>query len=244
TNFMKVSWRLSRQGTKSLLFSFSKKLFKREDLSTISPHMSATKRNASLALIFVLLCATAESAAQKRNHWVGSWATSQQLAEPKNSLSADDLNDITLRQIVHLSIGGSELRVHLSNRFGTAPLHFTGVHIAKAVSVASDKIVAGTDKALTFSGKPDITIPPGAGYISDSIAFSAPALSALAITLHAESLPAEQTGHPGSRANSYVAHGDSVSAPELSNSKKVEHWYFIAGIDVEAPNEAASIVTL
>src|SRR5215813_7622667 len=124
TNFMKVSWRFSRQGTKSLLFSFSKKLFKREDLSTISPHMSATKRNASLALIFVLLCATAESAAQKRNHWVGSWATSQQLAEPKNSLSADDLNDITLRQIVHLSIGGSQLRVHLSNRFGTAPLHF------------------------------------------------------------------------------------------------------------------------
>src|SRR5215470_16431991 len=164
TNFMKVSWRLSRQGTKSLLFSFSKKLFKRKDLGTISPHMFATKRNAPLALVLVLLCAAAESVAQQ-NHWIGSWATSQQLAEPKNSLSADDLNDVTLRQIVHLSIGGSELRVHLSNRFGTAPLHFTGVHIAKAVSAASDKIVAGTDKALTFSGKPDITIPAGADYI-------------------------------------------------------------------------------
>jgi len=207
--------------------------------------MSATKRSAPLALVFVFLCVVGESAAaQKQNYWVGSWATSQQLAEPKNSLGADDLNDITLRQIVHLSIGGSQLRVHLSNRFGTAPLHFTGVHVAKATSAASDKIVAGTDKALSFSGRPDITIPAGADYVSDSITFSSPGLSDVAITLHAEALPAEQTGHPGSRANSYLAHGDLAAAPELSNSKKVEHWYFIAGIDVEAPNTAASIVTL
>jgi len=206
--------------------------------------MPDIKRNASLVLVFVLLCAAAESAAQKQSRWVGSWATSQQLAEPKNSLTADDLNDVTLRQIVHLSIGGSELRVHLSNRFGTAPLRFARVHIAKAASPASDKIVAESDKALSFSGRPDITIPAGADYLSDPVPFSAPALSDVAITLRAEALPAEQTGHPGSRANSYLAHGDLVAAPELSNSKRVEHWYFIAGIDVEAPNTAASIVTL
>src|SRR5256885_15674093 len=58
------------------------------------------------------------SQALAQTHWVGSWAASQQLAEPKNSLAADDLTDVTLRQIVHLSIGGRELRVHLSNRFG------------------------------------------------------------------------------------------------------------------------------
>src|SRR5260221_7609317 len=39
-------------------------------------------------------------------HWVGSWATSQQLVEPGNALKADDLRDATLRQIVHLSVGG------------------------------------------------------------------------------------------------------------------------------------------
>ena len=237
--------RCQDKGLEGLLFSFSKKLFRGEDLSTISPHMSATKRSLPLALVLVVLCAASESAAaQKQNRWVGSWATSQQLAEPKNSLGPDDLNDVTLRQIIHLSIGGSELRVHLSNRFGTAPLHFTSVHIAKAASAASDKIVAGSDKALGFSGRPDITIPAGADYLSDAIAFPASALSDMAITLHADVLPGEQTGHPGSRANSYLAHGDLVAALELSNSKKVEHWYFIAGIDVEAPETAASIVTL
>src|SRR5690348_13891931 len=160
--------------------------------------MPDIKRTAPFVLVLVFLCGAAESAAQEQNRWVGSWATSQQLAEPKNSLRSDDLKDVTLRQIVHLSIGGSELRVHLSNRFGTAPLHFTSVHIAKAASAASDKIVAATDKALSFSGRPDITIPAGADYVSDSVAFSAPALSDMAITLHAEALPAEQTGHPGS----------------------------------------------
>lgn len=199
---------------------------------------------ASRIVVLLLYLSFGFCQALAQTNWVGSWATSQQLAEPKNSLSADDLNDVTLRQIVHLSIGGSELRIHLSNRFGTAPLHFTGVHIAKAASAASDKIVAATDKALSFSGRPDITIPAGADYLSDPIAFSAPALSDVAITLHAEVLPAEQTGHPGSRANSYLAHGDLIAAAELPNSKKVEHWYFIAGIDVEAPSTAASIVTL
>jgi lysophospholipase L1-like esterase len=41
-----------------------------------------------------------------------------------------------------------------------------------------------------------------------------------------------------------VAHGDLVAAPDLPNAKKVEHWYFISGVDVLAPEDAASIVTL
>jgi lysophospholipase L1-like esterase len=181
---------------------------------------------------------------QAQTHWVGSWAASQQLAEPRNSLSAGDLRDVTLRQVIHLSIGGRQLRVHLSNRFGTAPLRFTSVHIAKAASAASDKIVAGSDKALAFSGSSDLTIPAGADYISDPLALPVPALSDWAITLHADALPAEQTGHPGSRATSYLAHGDSVAATEIPDSKKIEHWYFIAGIDVPAAPDVASVVAL
>ena len=197
-----------------------------------------------VVVLLLLYLGIGFSQAFAQTPWIGSWAASQQLAEPRNSLSADDLHDVTLRQIVHLSIGGSELRLHLSNRFGTAPLHFASVHIAKPVSAASDKIVPGSDKALGFSGASDVTIPAGADYVSDPISFSVPALSDLAITLHAEQLPAEQTGHPGSRATSYLAHGDLVSATEIPNAKKVEHWYFIAGIDVSAASGAAAIVTL
>jgi lysophospholipase L1-like esterase len=68
--------------------------------------------------------------------------------------------------------------------------------------------------------------------------------SDLAITLYVEKLPAEQTGHPGSRATSYLAHGNQVSAAEPAEAKKIDHWYFIAGVDVIAAEQASSVVLL
>ena len=179
-----------------------------------------------------------------QSHWVGSWAASQQLVEPHNALSQDDLRDCTLRQIVHLSLGGTKLRVHLSNRFGTSPLRFVSVHIARSVTTASSKIDTATDKGLTFSGSADVTVPAGADYVSDPIDFRAMPFADIAVSLHLETPPAEETGHPGSRATSYVTHGDHVSEAELADAKKVEHWYFISGIDVAAPPAAVAVVTL
>jgi lysophospholipase L1-like esterase len=164
--------------------------------------------------------------------------------EPKSSLSAEDLRDATLRQVVHLSIGGAELRLHLSNRFGTAPLRFTSIHIARPMSPPSAKIVQDTDTRVTFSRSAEVIIPAGADYVSDPIAFSVQSLSDLAITLHIDAASAEQTGHPGSRATSYLVEGDSVSAADLVNARRVEHWYFIAGIDVLASAKGASIVVM
>jgi len=177
-------------------------------------------------------------------HWVGSWAASQQIPEPANSLAPEDLTDATLRQIVHLSLGGTELRVHLSNAFGTQPLHITSAHIAVPLSASSAQIDPTTDKALAFDGKPDVIIPAGAEYISDPIAFPAAPLSNLDITLHYDQPPARETGHPGSRSTSYLVQGDEVSAVDLPDAKKIDHWYQIAGVDVEAPADAAAIVTL
>ncbi|HKR28849.1 MAG TPA: SGNH/GDSL hydrolase family protein [Terriglobales bacterium] len=179
-----------------------------------------------------------------QSHWVGSWAASQQLVEPHNALSQDDLRDCTLRQIVHLSLGGTKLRVHLSNRFGTSPLRFVSVHIARSVTTASSKIDTATDKGLTFSGSADVTVPAGTDYVSDPIDFRAMPFADIAVSLHLETPPAEETGHPGSRATSYVTHGDHVSEAELADAKKVEHWYFISGIDVAAPPAAVAVVTL
>jgi lysophospholipase L1-like esterase len=199
----------------------------------------------SVLLLPAFLCvAYCSNGSAAEAHWVGSWATSQQLVEPGNMLRAQDLRDSTLRQIVHLSLGGGEIRLRLSNRFGATPLHLTAVHVARAISPGSDKIASASDKALTFSGSPDVTIPPHADYVSDPARLTVNALSDLAITLHIDVSPDEQTGHPGSRTTSYFTHGDVVSALELPGAKTVDHWYFIAGIDVAAPPEARAIVVL
>ena len=148
--------------------------------------------------------------------WVVSWAASQQIPEPQNALPTDDLRDTTLRQIFHLSLGGSALRVHISNAFGTAPLHLTSVHIAHPISPATSDIDPATDKPLTFAGHTDVTIPPGAEMLSDPIEAPIPALSDIAVTIHYDQPPSRQTSHPGSRATSYYVHGDLASSPNLT----------------------------
>ncbi len=206
------------------------------------------KTNLRILLFTILYIGCAATAPAKSKpvggDWVGSWAASQQIPEPHNALNPDDLRDATLRQIVHLSVGGTTLRVHISNAFGTMPMRVTSVHIARPLETAEAKIDVATDKGLTFSGHPDVTIPAGAEYISDPIAYPVPALSDLDITLHLDEPPAQQTGHPGSRATSYLQHGDLVSAADLPEAKKIEHWYWIAGIDVNAAKNSAAIVVL
>jgi lysophospholipase L1-like esterase len=197
-------------------------------------------------LIAILSFGTAGLAQSEANSqiWVGTWASSQQIPEPANALPGEGLTDITLRQIVHLSIGGTILRVRLSNAFGTAPLRFTSVHIAHPQSSGSSAINPISDRPLSFSGQSDVIVPAGADYVSDSIDFPVVALSDLAITFHLEALPTVQTGHPGSRATSYYVPGNVVSAANLIGAKTMDHWYQISGIDVLGPANTASVVAL
>jgi lysophospholipase L1-like esterase len=198
----------------------------------------------SVALLLLASSANHGHATDAQTRWIGSWAASQQLVEPGNALDPADLGNLTLRQIVHLSVGGSEIRLRLSNRFGAIPLHLTAVHVASPLSSSSDRVAPVSDTALTFSGSPEVTIPAHADYLSDAVSFPAKALADVAITLHLDAAPAEQTGHPGSRATSYITHGDVASAPQFHGAKTVDHWYFIAGIDVLAPAGAGAVAIL
>ncbi len=197
-----------------------------------------------IALTTLAACAVAASAQQTAPVWVASWGASQQVPEQQNALSADDLRDATIRQIVHLSTGGAAIRVHLSNAFGATALHITAAHVARPLSPSSSSIDATSDRELTFSGSRDVTIPPGAEFLSDPLSTPVAARSDLAITFHLDSAPSVQTGHPGSRATSYVVHGDLVDAPVLQGAKQVEHWYQISAVDVSGRPGAASIVAL
>jgi lysophospholipase L1-like esterase len=198
---------------------------------------------AVLAAISLVLGSHAQTATTPRV-WITTWGASQQIPEPQNTLPSADLSDATLRQIVHLSAGGTTLRVHLSNVFGTEPLHLTSVHIAKPLAPDSSAIDPQSDHALTFAGASDVIIPAGAEFVSDPITFTLPALSDLAVSFHLDAPPTRETSHPGSRATSWYIHGDAVPAPTLPNPSKVDHWFQLSEIDVEAPPSATSVVAL
>src|ERR1700728_2205143 len=157
-----------------------------------------------LLCVTVGLVAVGSMGARTNPHWVGSWAASQQVPETANLLDPELMRDATLRQIVHLSVGGSQLRVRVSNAFGTQALRLTAVHVARPVSAAEGAIDAASDTAVMFDGAPGVMIPAGSEYVSDAVTFSAAPLSSLAISIHYGEPPVGETGHPGSRATSYV----------------------------------------
>lgn len=194
-----------------------------------------------LALVFA---SAAHLEAASTNGWVGTWASSQQIPEPQNALPSSELMDSTLRETVHVSCAGSMIRVHLSNVFGTDALHLTSVHVARPARSGSSAIVPSSDRALLFNGSPDVIIPPGAEYISDPIAYPLAALSDLTVSMHPEAEPGQQTGHPGSRQTTFYAHGDLTAAADMPSAKKVDHWYFLSGVDVQASSGSYSIVAL
>lgn len=184
------------------------------------------------------------ASAQDHGRWVGAWASAQQVPEERNALPADALNDATLRQIVRLTVGGERLRVRISNVFGTTPLRVTATRVAKPLSPAGAAVDPTTDRAVTFAGRTEVTVPAGAEYLSDPVAWKSAALSDLAVTIHVDKTPAVQTSHPGSRATSYVAKGDKVSAADLPGAETVNHWFQLSGVEVEAGKGANAIAIL
>jgi len=179
---------------------------------------------------------------RKTEQWVGTWACSPQLADPSAEPPSPGFSDSTLRQIVHISVGGNKIRVRFSNEFGKTALTIASAHVAKAAEGGT--IHTETDKPLTFAEQSWVTIPPGALMYSDPLEFESLPLSDLAVTIHLKGGPDGVTTHAGSRATSYLDTGDAVSALDLSSAQKIEHWYFLNGVDVAVRGTPEAVVIL
>jgi len=70
------------------------------------------------------------------------------------------------------------------------------------------------------------------------------ALSSVAVTFHLDAPPERETGHPGSRATSYMVHGDFAGAATLNDPKQVDHWYQVSEIDTLSDPGAGAVVAL
>ena len=184
--------------------------------------------------------------------WLPTWVSMPQLTEPNNLppapfTGADAvLVDTTLRQTVHTSIGGGSVRLRFSNAFGGTALPITAVSIARPAGGRAGVAATepGTTRPVTFSGRPFVTIPPGAQAVSDPVDLAVPARSELAVTVY---LAAGQAGlaitsHPGSRTTSHLLRGDHHDAADLPGATPVDHWYLLSGVEVRTAEPTATIV--
>ncbi len=143
--------------------------------------------------------------------------------------------------VVHTSIGGRRARLQLSNAFGTAPLKVGAAHVA--LRDKESAIVPASDHALTFSGKPSFTIPPGADIISDPVDLDVPKLGDLVISVYVPGEVAVPTTHSTGLHTTYISKtGDFTNAQSIDEATKSQAWYWISSVDVMAPSDTRLIV--
>jgi lysophospholipase L1-like esterase len=167
------------------------------------------------------------------------------LTEPRNLPPAPLANN-TLRQLVHVTIGGKHLRVRFSNAHGTNSVGIVSAHVALAVGKPGGGMIATeTDKPLTFSGGLSVNIPAGEVILSDPFNYNLPALTNLAVTICFGDISATTiTGHPGSRTTSFIVGSNVVSAAAMTGGATTPHWYIITGVEVLADAPSLAVVVL
>ncbi|RKN39055.1 SGNH/GDSL hydrolase family protein [Streptomyces hoynatensis] len=173
--------------------------------------------------------------------WVDTWTAMPQLTEPGNMPPApftqEDavLADSTLRQTLHVTTGGSRIRLHFSNEFGGAPLPLTEVFVAlpRDGRAGVSAIEPGSSLPVTFGGRASVTVPVGAQYVSDPIDLPVAPGTNLTVTAYLAQGQASQsiTSHPGSRTTSYLIAGDQAQAGDLPGATPVDHWYFLSAVE-------------
>ncbi len=186
-------------------------------------------------------------AAQQRPHWIATWAPSQAAAAPIPPMNGIDrvptYVDRTIRQIVHTTLGGDSIRVRLTNEYGERALIIGAAHLALRESGAD--IRAGSDRELTFNGRANITLRPGAVIFSDPIAYAVPALSDITISLWVKDTIRTTTRHSlGLQTNYISAHGDFSAAAHFAADTTIAYWLWLAGVDVVNSKATGAIVTI
>lgn len=137
----------------------------------------------------------------------------------------------TVRQLVRLALGGSRIRLRLSNAHGTDALPVEAVRVAKALSGGS--IDATTSVAVTFGGKGSIQVPAGQEAWSDLIPFDAVAGGEIAASVYIRARVVAATGHRLSAVPSYVMAGNATSTETPAPSSQVLNSYlWLSEVDV------------
>ncbi len=181
---------------------------------------------------------------ERARHWVATWTASQQAPEPPIiGANPAQFSNQTIRQILHVSIGGSTVRVRLSNEFGRTPLQVGEVRIAHQLAGAS--IVPGSDRAVTFGGRSSVTIPAGAPLLSDPIAIPVEPLSNMVVSMYLPEAVQSSTFHSLGVQTTYVSSpGNFTAAVTPPIAATTTSWFFLSGLSVLADKRGAAVVAV
>lgn len=207
----------------------------------------------------------AQTGEKRADHWVATWAAAQELSrtvqeipELPPGVTMPDLSklkgpvmplrmpqtvqDETVRMIIHTSIGGSRLRIELSNAFGRGIVSIADAHLAIRKSESS--VDPASDRKITFSGNPGVEIRPGAVIVSDAIDLDIKPMSDLAVSLYVAKSEGEPANHMVGLHTSYIASGDTAASVSMPKGEITTGYLWLRSIDVMASPSSFAIACL
>lgn len=209
----------------------------------VRPGRRVFLQTASALAAGLALCPGTGRAATTSESWCATWGTAP--AGPPTASQMQSFSNQTLRLIVCTSIGGARVRVRLSNTFGTTPLTIGAVWIG--LSSANASLVAGSNRQLSFDGKPGATIPAGAPLLSDPLDMALQPGAILAVSIYLPGSVQATTVHDAAFQTSYASTaGNYASSTSMPVQRTMWYWPFLTEIDVGAAggSAGASLITI
>lgn len=220
---------------------------------------------AAAAIMFTLCTAIVTAQSTPHDHWVATWATSEQMAVttpdrpvlPPNIKMPDFRHmkgahkppgiptispNQTVRMIVHTSIPGQKLRIELSNAFDKGVVTVGDAHVA--IRTTGSSINSSSDRQLTFSGNKGVELRPGAVIVSDPVDLDFKPMSDLAVSLYITKVEGTPTNHTPGLHTTYVSTGDTTGSASMPAPTTNTSYVWLRSVDVVAPADSFAISCL
>ncbi|WP_116810546.1 SGNH/GDSL hydrolase family protein [Steroidobacter cummioxidans] len=172
--------------------------------------------------------------------WIATWSAPP-MPQGSTGGSSRSFDNQTVRQIIPITVGGSRVRIKLSNEYGVGALIVGAAHVAVQSTGAS--IVRGTDRTLTFRGQASVVIPQGAVALSDPVNFAVPSNTRLAISLYLPQNTGFATYHENGNQTVYTStpgnFSDAADLPILDTDSTSRYW--LTFVEVLAPRKIDSL---
>lgn len=206
-------------------------------------------------LISGLWMAPVQADASGGDGWVGAWSTSPVEFNLKKILDMEwikcdlGLRNLTFRTRIQPTISGEDVRITLSNEFGTGPLTIDTASVAKGYEKLPQAIKTWTRKNVTFNGQSSVTIPAGETVTSDPVGMSVDALEYLTVSLFMKRTESMKTyGLIG--GDTYIMSGNfAKAATTIGVPMKMEADFgeysvipALTGVEVYAPEASSAVV--
>jgi lysophospholipase L1-like esterase len=174
--------------------------------------------------------------------WIASWAASPEKADPNPKDPMLKLQDQTVRERVQLSVGGSKIRLRLSNEFGTTPLQVNAVTVA--IPVDSTSVRHDSIRSVMFGGHLQVRVPAGRTALSDPVAFSVPDGAQISLSLYLPKSVATSTWHRSALKHAVVSvPGDHTHEDNIAGGADSTKLIFASAVLVPAkPTQRVLVV--